>query len=339
MRVAQLGAGRIGATHAETLSQLLGPGELLLADVDGERARALASTLGAEATTVDEAIVGADALVIAASSNAHPELIRAGIDRGIPVFCEKPLATTLDETERLRHEIDASGIRFQLGFQRRFDPAYLEGRRRLLADELGTLYLVRMVASDHAPPPEAYIPTSGKFFRDSSIHDFDAIRWMTGSEVETVYADGDARGFEMLARHDDVGTVAVVLRMRNGVLGVLGGGRHNPRGYDIRMELVGSRDSVALGLTDRTPVVPLDPSARSMRAGWDSFIDRFEQAYRDELRAFIQVARGVAPSACTARDGLEAMRVAEAASRSLIERRPIDLDEIEAGKKEVESAS
>jgi myo-inositol 2-dehydrogenase/D-chiro-inositol 1-dehydrogenase len=339
MRVAQLGAGRIGAMHAETLSRLLAPGELVLADLDAERARTLAAAVSAEATNVDEAIAGADALVIAASSNAHPELIRAGIDRRIPIFCEKPLSISLEVTRGLVDEIEASGTPFQLGFQRRFDPAYVEARRRLVAGDLGTVYLVRMMASDHAPPPEAYIPTSGKMFRDSSIHDFDAIRWMTGSEVETVYADGDARGFEMLARHDDVGTVAVVLRMRNGILGVLGGGRHNPRGYDIRMEVVGSRDSVAMGLTDRTPILPLDPSATPMGAGWDSFIDRFEQAYRDELRAFVQVARGEAASACTARDGLEAMRIAEAASRSLIERRPIDLDEIVAAEKEVESAS
>ena len=339
MRIAQLGAGRIGAMHAESLSRLLAPGELVLADLDGERARMLAAAVGAEAASVEEAIAGADALVIAASSTAHPELISAGIGRQIPVFCEKPLATTIEETIRLVDEIEASGIRFQLGFQRRFDAAYVEARRRLLAGDLGTVYLVHMVANDHAPPPEAYIPTSGGVFRDSSIHDFDAIRWMTGSEVESVYADGDATGFEMLARHHDVGTVAVVLRMRNGILGVLAGGRHNPRGYDIRMELVGSRDSVAVGLTDRTPIEPLDPGAFPMRAGWDSFIDRFEQAYRDELRAFVQVARGDAASACTARDGLEAMRIAEAASRSLAERRPIAVDEIGMSEEEVESAT
>jgi myo-inositol 2-dehydrogenase / D-chiro-inositol 1-dehydrogenase len=170
---------------------------------------------------------------------------------------------------------------------------------------------------------------SGKYFRDSSIHDFDAIRWMTGSEVRSVYADGDTRGFEMLARHEDVGTAAVVLRMRNGILGVLAGGRHNPRGYDIRMEAIGSADSVVMGLTDRTPIQPLDAGAPAMRVGWDSFLDRFEQAYRDELRAFVQVARGEAASACIARDGLEALRIAEAASRSLAEGRPVALAEIE----------
>jgi myo-inositol 2-dehydrogenase/D-chiro-inositol 1-dehydrogenase len=225
-------------------------------------------------------------------------------------------------------EIEGSGIPFQMGFQRRFDVAYREARRRVETGELGTLYLVRMTANDHTPPPEAYIPTSGKVFRDSSIHDFDAMRWMTGDEVETVYADGEVRGFEMFARHDDVDTVAVTLRMRSGILGVLGGGRHNPRGYDIRMELVGSADAVVMGLSDRTPIEPLDPGAPRMRTGWDSFLDRFEQAYRDELRAFVGVAAGRAASACSARDGLEAMRIAEAASRSLAEGRPVKVDEI-----------
>jgi myo-inositol 2-dehydrogenase/D-chiro-inositol 1-dehydrogenase len=329
MRIALLGAGRIGSMHAEILAGLLGPSELTVVDIQPERAETVAASVGARAAGIGEAISWADALVIAASSSAHPELIRAGIARRIPVFCEKPLATSLDETVQLVDEIERSGIRFQLGFQRRFDSAYVEARRRLVRGELGTVYLVRMVASDHTPPPEAYIPTSGKFFRDSSIHDFDAIRWMTGAEVDSVYADGDARGFTMLARHGDVGTAAVLLRMRNGILGVLAGGRHNPRGYDIRMEIVGSADSVAMGLTTRTPIQPLDATAPAMRVGWDGFLDRFEQAYRDELGAFVQVARGEAASACTARDGLEALRIAEAASQSLVERRPIGLREIE----------
>jgi len=110
MRIAQLGAGRIGAMHAESLSRLLAPGELVLADLDAERARTLAATVGAETASVEEAIAGADALVIAASSNAHPELLRAGIDRGLPIFCEKPLATTVEETTRLVDEIEASPI-------------------------------------------------------------------------------------------------------------------------------------------------------------------------------------------------------------------------------------
>lgn len=327
MRVALIGTGRIGRLHARVLAD--DPGvELIVADIDQARAVNVASGIEATPLPTDEAIAAADALVIAAATDAHPTLIRAALARTIPIFCEKPLSLDLEESYRLVDEVEAAGIPFQLGFQRRFDTAYLQARQMLVDGDLGTIYLVRMTANDHTPPPEAYIPTSGKIFRDASIHDFDAIRWMTGEEVEMVYADGAVRGFEMFARHDDVDTVAALLRLRNGVLGVLSGGRHNPRGYDVRMELVGSRDAVAVGLSDRTPIRPLEPSEPIMRDGWDSFLDRFEQAYRDELRHFVRVAAGHEASGCTARDGLEAMRIAEAAARSVAERRPVALDEI-----------
>lgn len=327
MRVALIGTGRIGQLHARVLAE--DPGvELVVADIDEARAMEVAEGVGAATRPVGVALEGTEALVIAAATDAHPGLIRAGVSRRIPVFCEKPLALDLPESYRLVGEVEASGIPFQLGFQRRFDTAYREARRLVVEGELGTVYLVRMIANDRTPPPEAYIPTSGKVFRDSAIHDFDAIRWLTGEEVEMVYADGDVRGFEMFARHDDVDTFVAVLRLRTGILGVLGGGRHNPRGYDIRMEVVGSRDAVAVGLSERTPLRPLDPGARPMGTGWDSFLDRFEQAYRDELRHFVRVAAGQEDSACSARDGLEAMRVAEAAARSLAEHRPVTLDEI-----------
>ena len=124
MRLAQLGAGRIGAMHAPILASLLEPGALVVADADPERATAVAADVGATAASIEEAIAGADALVIAASSSAHPSLIRAGLARGLPIFCEKPLAVDLPETRRLVEEIEASGIGFQLGFQRRFDAGY-----------------------------------------------------------------------------------------------------------------------------------------------------------------------------------------------------------------------
>ncbi|MGH2358424.1 MAG: Gfo/Idh/MocA family protein [Candidatus Limnocylindria bacterium] len=328
MRVALIGAGRMGQLHATVLAGISDSVDLVVADIDEARAAGVAADVGVTSLPVDVALAQADAMVIVSATEAHPSLIRSGLAQRIPVFCEKPLALDLAETYRLVDEIEAAGIPFQMGFQRRFDVAYREARRRVEIGALGTLYLVRMTANDHTPPPEAYIPTSGKVFRDSSIHDFDAIRWLTGEEVQNVYADGEVRGFDMFARHGDVDTVVVTLRMRNGILGVLGGGRHNPRGYDVRMELVGSSDAVIMGWSDRTPIQPLDPGASHMGTGWDSFLDRFEQAYRDELRAFVEVAAGRATSACSARDGLEAMRVAEAASRSLTERRPVGLDEI-----------
>lgn len=330
MRVAQLGAGRIGAMHAEVLSTMLeAPDALMVADVDATRARAVASAVGADAVEIDAAIAAADTLVIAASSTAHPELIRAGIDRGIPVFCEKPLATGLDETQRLVAEIESSGIPFQLGFQRRFDAAYREARRLVEDGSLGRLYVLRLAGHDPEPPHEAYIPASGGIFNDFSVHDFDVTRWLTGQEIEEVYADGGVLGFPMFARYDDVDTAVATLRLSGGTRAILSVTRHDPLGYDIRTELFGSGDSVSIGLGPRTPMRSLEPGVPPPAGpAWSMFIDRFRDAYEHELRAFLRVARGEEESACTARDGLEAVRVAIAATRSMHEHRPVRISEV-----------
>jgi myo-inositol 2-dehydrogenase/D-chiro-inositol 1-dehydrogenase len=338
MRVAQIGVGRIGQLHAGVLAAHPGIETLILADADSTRAQEVAAKIGATAASVDEAIESADALVIAAATNAHADLIRLGLARRIPIFCEKPLALDLEDTARLVGEVEGSGIGFQLGFQRRFDPAYREARRLVASGEIGRLYQVRMIANDHTPPPEAYIPTSGGFFRDSSIHDFDAVRFVAGDEVETIQVEGGALGDEMFARYGDVDTVVATMRLRSGTLAVLAGGRHNPRGYDIRMELIGTKDATVMGLGPHTPIRPLDRDTIRMEGGWDSFLDRFARAYRAELTAFVDVAAGRAASGCTARDGLEAMRIAEAASRSLVEGRKVAIEEIRtSGEKEVPS--
>ncbi|MDQ4035278.1 MAG: Gfo/Idh/MocA family oxidoreductase [Chloroflexota bacterium] len=329
MRIAQLGAGRIGAMHADILSSLVEPGALLVADVDSARARDVAAAVGAEASEIETAIATADALVIAASSTAHPELIRAGIERGIPVFCEKPLATGLQETKRLVEDIDRSNVRFQLGFQRRFDAAYREARRLVEDGTLGRLYVVRLAGHDPAPPHEAYIPLSGGIFNDFSVHDFDVTRWLTGEEIEEVYADGAVLGFPVFAKYDDVDTAVATLRLSGGTRAILSATRHDPLGYDIRTELFGSGDSVSIGLGPRTPMRSLEPGIPPPAGpAWSMFIDRFRDAYENELRAFLRVARGEEESACTARDGLEAVRVAVAATRSLREHRPVRVAEV-----------
>lgn len=329
MLIAQLGAGRIGAMHAEILGELVEPGSLIVADLDLTRARAVAEAVGAEASEIGPAIARADALVIAASSTAHPELIRAGMARGIPVFCEKPLATDLSETRALVEEIEASGIPFQLGFQRRFDAGYREARRLVEDGSLGTLYVVRLAGHDPAPPHEAYIPQSGGIFNDFSVHDFDVTRWLTGQEFEEVYADGGVLGFPMFAKYDDVDTAVATMRLSGGTRAILSVARHDPLGYDIRTELFGSGDSVSVGLGPQTPMRSVEPGVPPPAGpAWQMFIDRFRAAYQNELRAFLRVARGDEESACTARDGLEAVRVAVAATRSLREHRPVRISEV-----------
>ena len=286
--------------------------------------------VGASAVqTVEAALERAEAIVIAAPTDAHAELIRAGADRRLPVFCEKPIALELEESRRVVEHVEAAGIQLQIGFQRRFDPAYREARRLIATGKLGTIYAIRLAGHDPAPPPEAYIPTSGGLFRDFSIHDFDVLRWLTGAEVDEVYADGSVRGFEVFAKYGDVDTAVATLRMSDGTLAVLTVARHDPLGYDIRTEIFGSRDSVTVGLGPRTPLRSLEPGVpRPAGPAWQNFIIRFEDAYRAELAEFVRVAKGESASPCTGRDGLAALQVAMAATRSLRERRPVRMAEV-----------
>jgi myo-inositol 2-dehydrogenase / D-chiro-inositol 1-dehydrogenase len=330
MKFALIGAGRIGRMHARILVATPGVEELLIADAVSDAARTVADEVGATfVETAEAAIERADAVVIAAATSAHASLVRAAIARRRAIFCEKPLAENLADTIAVAAEVEASGLPFQLGFQRRFDPGYREARRLIETGELGKIYVFRLAGHDPAPPHEGYIPQSGGLFRDFSIHDFDVIRWLLGSEVDEVYAAGAVRGFEVFAKYDDVDTAVATLRMSEGPLGVLTVARHDPLGYDIRAELFGSRDSVSVGLGPRTPLRSVEPGVPPPAGpAWPDFIERFGEAYRAEIVEFVRVARGEARSPCTARDGLQALRVAEAATRSRLENRPIALTEI-----------
>ena len=330
MKVALLGAGRIGQLHARLLSATPAIDELVIADAVPERAKEVATAVGARAApSLEAALDTADAAVIAAATTAHADLIRESIGRGIPTFCEKPLAEDLAATLAVAATIEQSGVPFQLGFQRRFDPAYREARRLVETGELGTLYAFRLAGHDPAPPHESYIPQSGGLFRDFSIHDFDILRWLTGTEVDEVYADGGIRGFPVFAKYGDVDTAVATFRMADGAFGVLTVARHDPLGYDIRTELFGSRDSVSVGLGPKTPMRSVEPGVPPPAGpAWPNFLKRFGDAYAAELKAFVRVARGDDPSPCTARDGVQALRIAEAANRSLHDHRPVRLAEI-----------
>jgi myo-inositol 2-dehydrogenase/D-chiro-inositol 1-dehydrogenase len=327
-RISLLGAGRIGRLHARLLSERSDV-ELTVADADPARAIEVATAVGARSASIDDALANADALVIAAATDAHAQLIRSGLARGIPTFCEKPVANDLATTIAVAREVEASGVPVQIGFQRRFDAGYREARRLVASGDIGTLYAFRLAGHDPAPPHEAYIPISGGLFRDFSVHDFDVIRWLTGTEVQEVYATGSVRGFPVFAKYGDVDTAVATLTMADGTLGAMTVARHDPLGYDIRAELFGSRDSVSVGLGPHTPMRSVEPDVPPPAGpAWADFVVRFGQAYRDELGVFLEVVRGDVPSPCTAADGLAALRVAEAATLSLHEHRPVRVEEI-----------
>ncbi|GAA4357410.1 Gfo/Idh/MocA family protein [Angustibacter luteus] len=329
MRIGLAGTGRIGAFHASTLAALDAVDEVVVTDALPETAQRLASEHGYRfAADLDELLGQVDALVIATSTDAHAATLRRAVQAGVTTFCEKPVARTLEETTDLLDLVASSGVRVHVGFQRRFDDGYRRARDAVLSGELGFVHTVMAYTLDQAPPPAAYIPTSGGLFRDCSIHDFDILRFVTGREVVSAFATGANKGEGFFTEGGDVDTAAAVLRLDDDTLVSVSATRYNGAGHDVRMEVHGSQGTVGVGYDDSLAV-------RSMEAGADyprgpqrwSFMERFLPAYRAELTAFTGVVAG-APSPCTVADALAAFRIAEACELSRLKGEPVDVSQI-----------
>jgi predicted dehydrogenase len=213
MRLGLIGLGRIGAFHAQTLTDLPVVDSLAVTDAVPAVAAEVADRLGAEPAGTPTALLaaGVDGVVVAAATDAHPSLILAAVSAGLPVFCEKLVARTMAEGVEVQRRVEAAGVPVHIGYQRHFDAAFQAARAAAASGELGWLHTVRATTLDPAPPPPAYVAVSGGILRDCSVHDFDIIRWVTGREVVEVYATGGNRGDELFARAGDVDTSAAVL--------------------------------------------------------------------------------------------------------------------------------
>ncbi|MFJ6077250.1 Gfo/Idh/MocA family oxidoreductase [Pseudarthrobacter sp. NPDC092419] len=322
-----VGVGRIGVMHANNITALntdLNPAginvRLRLTDVAQEHARSVAAGLGAEFLPTVEELIGSgiDGLVIATGTATHPDLIRAGVDAGIPVFCEKPVAMNVEDALPVLDYIRARNGVVQIGHQRRFDAGYLEARRAFQAGELGWIHSLRAVTCDMAPPPVEFIATSGGLFRDCSVHDFDILRWLTGREIVSVYATGSNNGDPAIGAVGDVDTALAVVAFDDGTVGSVSASRYNGAGHDVRLEIQGSAGSLMVGLDEKAAL-------RSAEAGvsfpggtpHQTFAERFDQAYRSELHAFVELVLGLRENPCTPEDAVVASRVADAAQESL----------------------
>lgn len=332
MRIGVIGVGRIGAFHARTLRGLPAVDEVIVTDADLSRARYVAGRTGVEVadSVTDLLAAGLDGLVIASATCSHPELIRRGVNAGLPVFCEKPVAPDVEGTlEVIKAANGSTETTVQIGFQRRFDAGFLSARDAARSGSLGWLHTIRSTTIDAAPPPAEYIPGSGGIFRDCAVHDFDAIRWVTGREVTRVYAVGANRGEEFFLAAGDADTACAVLTLDDGTLAVVNCGRYNAAGYDVRLEVLGSAGSVSVGLDDQMPLRSAEPGA-SFPAGpaHRQFMERFGDAYAAELAAFTEVAARRAASPCTPWDALEAFYVAEACELSRRRDEPVLVAEV-----------
>jgi myo-inositol 2-dehydrogenase / D-chiro-inositol 1-dehydrogenase len=326
-----IGLGRIGAFHIETLRGLDSVDGLVITDERPDLVSAVAAKHDAKPADSVEQLLSSDVdgVVVASATAAHAELTLAAVERGLPAFCEKPIAATAAESARVADAITRSGVPVQVGYQRRFDAAFAAAKSAVDGGSLGPLHTVRSTTMDPAPPPMEFIAGSGGIFRDCAVHDFDVLRWITGQRAVEVYATGSVQGDPRFAEFNDVDTAAIVVTFEQGTLGVVSVARYNGHGYDCRLEVHGFDDTVVAGWDQGAPVRNVDPHNDFPTGPTHRFfMDRFTEAFRAELAAFVRVVEGAAAPACTVADAVEVAWLAEAATESLRRHAPVRIEEV-----------
>ncbi len=318
MKVLVVGAGRMGAIRVEDLAADPRVSEVLVTNRNEQRAHELAGAFNATVVPWEKALTPvADAVVVAVGTDAHDHVLRGILPQGIPVLCEKPIAMTLAATSELIDLAESSGSPLQIGFQRRFDEPIRAVHDVIASGEIGTLYSLTMTAHDHTPSAREFIAGSGGIFRDMHVHDFDLVRWLTGSEVESVSATRAVRENQDYADFDDADVSSVIAVTTSGVQVIITGTRHDALGHDVRLEAFGSQDSVSAGLNSRTPLRTIENDLNLNANPYRGFVDRFRDAFKNETHAFVTFARGEITNPCPPDSALESLRIAIACEQSI----------------------
>jgi myo-inositol 2-dehydrogenase/D-chiro-inositol 1-dehydrogenase len=323
MKVAVIGAGRVGGVHAAFLSGVVET--LVIHDADERRAQALARKFGGTvAASAGEALETVDAAVIATPPATHARLVSEAIDLSRPVLCEKPLAETAAEAAALADHVAERGVFVEVGFQRRFDTGYAAARSAIRLGDVGRLHLLRFQSTEPGLPPSP----KTNIFRNTAIHDFDLVRWLSGDEVASIYVRGADRSGNVFDPRLDPDTIVATMGLARGSLAVTTVSRLSPAGYDVRAEVLGSRDHLSVGQSARTPVRSAESLDRDSAGAplWESWQTRFADAFRGQLAAFLAAVDGGPQQGATVADAVRAQLIAEAARQSMEHDAPVYLD-------------
>lgn len=325
-----IGAGRIGAVHADTLAVRVPAAQTLsITDVNRNAAQAIAQRCRIPEVAPSSAEIIADprigAVLICSPTDTHTQLIIEAARAGKHIFCEKPIAHELEEIDRALAEVRTAGVRLQVGFNRRFDANFARVRQAVVTGEIGAPRLLHIISRDPAPPPISYIRNSGGIFLDMTIHDFDMARFLIGDEVEEIYTSAGAVDPEIAAA-GDLDTAMTTLRFHNGVIGVIDNSRTASYGYDQRAEILGSDGKIE---TDNCY-----PNQARLSTGQsvyrdlplNFFMDRYTESFAAELQDFISAICEDRPTAVNGVDGRIAVVMARAARQSYDEHRPVKID-------------
>jgi myo-inositol 2-dehydrogenase / D-chiro-inositol 1-dehydrogenase len=328
MKFGIIGAGRIGKIHGGNVAARRDSSVLYVADADPAAAASLAEATGAKTGSVED-IFGAkevDAVAICSPTDTHADLIERAARAGKAIFCEKPIDLDVSRVRACLDIVRRTGATLMIGFNRRFDSNFASLRKRIAAGAIGSLEIVSITSRDPSPPPLSYIARSGGLFRDMMIHDFDMARFLLGEEPVSVSAMGSALVDKAIGEAGDIDTAVVIMETRSGKVAQISNSRRATYGYDQRVEAHGDKGMVRVANVRETTIELAGAHGYTSDRALNFFLERYENAYRNELDAFVTAVKAGAKPRPDGEDGLKAIVIADAAYQSWKTKQRVAID-------------
>lgn len=335
LKIGIIGAGRIGKVHTESITKYVPNAEVkAIADPFMNDATAeWAKSMGVKEIYKDYKEILKDkeiqAVLVCSSTDTHSQISIEALQAGKHVFCEKPVDHNLERIKNVLEEVKESGKKFQVGFNRRFDHNFRAIKEAVKAGKIGDPHIIRVTSRDPEAPSAEYVKVSGGIFLDMTIHDFDMVRYLSGSEVEEVYAAGTVLVDPAIGEAGDIDTAIITLKFANGALGVIDNSRRAAYGYDQRAEVFGSKGSVATANDAASTAVLSTEEGIVSEKPLYFFLERYMQSFAEEIRQFVDAIVNDTEVPVNANDGLQPVLIGLAAKKSLQEGRPVKLSEFE----------
>ncbi len=330
LRIGIIGAGRIGSLHAKNIATEVSEGEVVaIADIFEDAAKRVARELGIPKAYKDYRYIlddkDIDAVFICTSTDTHAKLIKEASDAKKDIFCEKPIALDLKEIDEALAKVGKNNVILQIGFNRRFDPSFSHVRELVKTGTIGTPHILKITSRDPLPPPIEYVRVSGGIFVDMTIHDFDMARYLMGEEITEVFAQGSVLVDPEIGKAGDIDTAIVTLRFESGAIGVIDNSRKAVYGYDQRVEVFGSKGVARAENRKPDEAFYGDEKGFHFSLPLFFFLERYREAYIKEVKAFIESVRERKTPPVTGKDGKIAVVIAQAATKSLKEGKPVKI--------------
>ncbi len=330
IKVGVIGAGRIGKIHASNIIKNFADVEVkAVADINADTIRDWAAELGIQHVYADYKKViedqDIDAVIICSSTDTHSQITIEAAQAGKHIFCEKPIDYDIDRIHQALEAVKVAGVKFQVGFNRRFDHNFKKVRELIQKGSIGDVQIVKVISRDPTPPPAEYVKVSGGMFLDMTIHDFDMVRYLTGSEVIEVYANAAVLVDKAIGEAGDVDTALISLKFANGAIGMIDNCRQAVYGYDQRVEILGTKGSISVANDTPTTVIVSTERFVSSDKPKYFFLERYMESFEAELKAFFNCIVNDTDPIVTGIDGLKPVLIGLAAKQSYQKGTPIRL--------------